>query len=299
MVIVKDKHFIEKIKERASNKLGLEPVFYNTDLELETKDYLKKQAYLDSKKVEEIIKNRFNNETPFGYVLKNKKNEIVGFMGTIFSFRNYDRDFKLCNVHTWIINEEYRYHSYLPLIPLVDENYSITAFTPIKSLSGLLEKFGFEKIKMNYRVILLFSLLKKNNFLIETNDTAIEKLLKGNDLKIYKDYKKTSCLKFVIIDRFNKSENIFVIGSKKRKKFFNILDLLYVSNNKKLKKIWPEFSSIILKKFKILFCGQYFLIEEETSIPKNILFSKNKKHEICMKNLSRNYVFDTLYSELI
>ena len=70
-------------------------------------------------------------------------------------------------------------------------------------------------------------------------------------------------------------------------------------DNATLKKIWPEFSSIVLKKFKILFCAQYFLTEEETSIPKSKLFSKNKKYEICIKNLPSNFDFDVLYSELI
>ena len=299
MKIAKDKDFIEKIKERTSNKLGLEPVFYNTNLEQSVKDYLSKQSYLDSKKATEIIKNKFSNDMPFGYVLKNKKGEIVGFMGTIFSLRNYGKDFKFCNIHTWIVDKEYRYYSYLPLMPLVEKNYSITAFTPIGPLSGLLEKFGFERTKMNYRAILLLSLFIKTNFIIETNDIAIEKLLKGNDLKIYNDYRKIPCLKFVLVNQFNKDKNIFIIGSKKKKNFLNIFNLLYVSNKKELKKIWPEFSSIVLKKFKILFCAQYFLTEEETSIPKSKLFSKNKKYEICIKNLPSNFDFDVLYSELI
>ena len=299
MEIGKNKKFIEKIKNRAGSTLKLEPVFYNTNLELMAISYLKQQTYLDFKKIKIILQKNFNNKMPFGYVLKNKMDKIVGFMGTLFSLRNYNNNFIFCNIHTWIIDKSHRYNSYLPLLPLIKKNYSITAFTPISSLAGLLEKFGFKKLRMNYRIIFLLNFLNQKKFIIETNDKIIKKLLKGNDLKIYKDYKNISCIKFLIIDRSKKLENIFVIGSKKRKKIFNVLNLLYVSNNERLKKIWPYFSVLIFQKYNVLFCGQYFLTEKDVSLPNKILISKNIKTQICMKNLPSNFKFDTLYSELI
>ena len=42
------------------------------------------------------------------------------------------------------------------LTPLLEKEIVLTAFTPVKSLVGLLEKFGFKKIKMQYRITFLF-----------------------------------------------------------------------------------------------------------------------------------------------
>ena len=62
MEIGKNKKFIEKIKNRVSNTLKLEPVFYNTNLELMAISYLKQQTYLDFKKIKIILQKNFNNK---------------------------------------------------------------------------------------------------------------------------------------------------------------------------------------------------------------------------------------------
>ena len=58
------------------------------EIYLKAIDYLKKQNFLKFPQVEKILRNNFLSEYPLGYIIKDKKNEIVGFMGTIFSRRN-------------------------------------------------------------------------------------------------------------------------------------------------------------------------------------------------------------------
>ena len=152
-------NFITNLKKRASKSLKVEPVFLNSKLENEAIAYLQKQSYLDFAKLENILKNNFIKEFPFGYVLMTHFDEIVGFLGTMFSDRNEEEGQNIyCNLHTWIVNKSYRLNSYLLLLPLMEERYVVTAFTPIKTLIGLLQKFSFQKLEMIYRVSFSFNL---------------------------------------------------------------------------------------------------------------------------------------------
>ena len=144
-----------------------------------------------------------------------------------------------------------------------------------------------------------FKFFQQSRFKITSNDLLIKKYLSKNDLKIYKDHLHFSCFKFIIIDKYKPSNNIFVIAVKNKKKYFYVLDLLYVSNNVKFRKYWFNLLSQISLKFNVFFCGQNFLSENETSIPSKIFISKDIKKEICVKNLPSDFEFDTLYSEFI
>ena len=297
------KNKIQKIKERASKNLSIHEVYLDTDLEIETIEYLKKQKYLEFSKIETVLKNNFISSYPFGYIMKNKKNNIVGFMGTIFSIRTMGyKERVYCNIHTWIVDEVFRLNSFLLLTELVKKKITLTAFTPVKSLIGLLEKFGFEKINIHYRVIFLSYFLrfsKKQAYRIEKNSIAIEKLLNKKDLTIFKNYIHFPCEKFVIIDLNNPEKYIFIVATKVIKKKFKTLNIFYVSDSLKFKKNWSKIGSLIYNEFKVNFCVQYFLDKKESAIPNKFFLTKNYKKNICVKNLSNNFKLDILYSDLI
>ena len=69
------------------SNLKSEPVFFNTSLAVKVTEYLKKQTYIDYNTIETFLKNNFNAKYPFGYVVINQFDEIVGFLGTMFSNR--------------------------------------------------------------------------------------------------------------------------------------------------------------------------------------------------------------------
>ena len=85
------------------------PVFFNTSLATRATKYLKTQTYLDYTTIEIFLKNNFNNKFPFGYVIINQSDEIVGFLGTMFSNRiQNETKFLYCNLHTWVVDKNYR-----------------------------------------------------------------------------------------------------------------------------------------------------------------------------------------------
>ena len=300
---LKEKNSIEKIKTRASKNLRIYEVYLDTDLELEAIQYLKKQRFLEFSKIETVLKNNFIPSYPFGYVLKNQENTIVGFMGTIFSIRNKgNRERIFCNIHTWIVDEAYRLNSFLLLTEIAEKKITLTAFTPVKTLIGLLEKFGFQKITIKYRITFLidfFKFFRKSKYKIEKNSINIEKILNENDLITYKSYIHVPCEKFLIIDINDKTKYIFIIASKVIKRKFNTLNIFYVSNNVELKKNWNKIYPEISKEFKVNFCIQHFFDETDSAIPNKLLVTKNSKKNICVKNVTNNFKLDILYSDLI
>ena len=293
---------IEKIKNRAPKKYNVDEVFFNSKLETQTIEYLKNQNYLAYEGISKILMIKFDETYPFGYVLK-CENEIVGFLGTIFSQRKINsKNYIYCNLHTWIVNKSHRLNSYLLLLPIVEKNCLIMTFTPVKSLIGLYQKFGFEKLEMKYKIISLislFSLFKKNLLRIEKNFDQIKKKLNEDELKIYQDHADSSFIKFIVFDINDQSNFTLMICTKVKKKFFNVFNILYTSNKPFVKKNWQSISKRVLKEFKVYFCGQYFLDKSECTIPDKTSLSKNFNRNICVKNFPDNMSFDILYSEII
>ena len=290
------------------NNLRSAPVFFNTSLAVKVTEYLKKQTYIDYNTIETFLKNNFNAKYPFGYVVINQFDEIVGFLGTMFSNREEsETKYLYCNLHTWIIDKAYRliFFSYNNTILSPIFEYNCTFFAkPGKSLIRLfLKKFDMKKLEMKYRVIFLLNFsnfLKMKKYIIEDDPLIVEKYLNKNDLTIYLDHKNLACHRFIIIDEYDPSNNIFVIAIKKRKKkYFNVLEIIYSSNSEKLKENWSNISLKIAIKYNIFFCGHNFLNEKESSIAKKTLISKDFKSEIVVKNLPLNFKFNTLYSEFV
>ena len=135
---------------------------------------------------------------------------------------------------------------------------------------------------------LLFSPLKKKKCVI----TVLSPL--------DQEHSNSSFLKFLIFNDNEESNFSMIIAKIMRKKsYFNVLNILYVSNEQFIKKNWISINSKISNEFNVFFCGQYFLKETDCALPNNITLSLNFKKNICVKNLPTNIKFDTIYSETI
>ena len=52
-----------------------------------------------------------------------KKKNILGFLGTIFSKRYYKKDFSdHCYLHSWIVEKKFRLQSFRLILPLLEKN---------------------------------------------------------------------------------------------------------------------------------------------------------------------------------
>ena len=298
---------MDQIKRISSNKWTkkycVSPVFFKSQLEAKSIKYLRNQSYLDFKKISQILKINYNKKNPLGYVLKKNK-KVVGFVGTLFSKRKINnKNYIFCNIHSWIVNEAHRISSHLLFDSLIKKKYVITVLSPLDKLCGIFKKMGFDILVMKYRIIFLinlFSFFNKNSFHIEKNLMSIKKKLSNNDWKIFQDHSNPSFIKFIIFNENKKSNSSLIISKIIRKKnYFNVLNILYVSNEKFVRENWSSINAKIHSEFKVFFCGQYFLNEKDCALPNNVILSLNFKKNICVKNLPTQNKFDTIYSEII
>ena len=291
------------LKNNWTKKYNIKEIFLNTPLHNKTINYLKNQNYIDYKEIKEILKINYNKNYPIGYAIK-IKNKIVGFAGTLLSKRKINKkNYLYCNIHTWVVDKHHRIVSHLLFLPLIKKKYIITVLSPQKRLVKTFEKMGFNIIDMNYKIVLLNFLLSffhKNYLKFESTYSKIKMKLTKQDLQIYKDHSNPSFIRFVILDKKNKSNFTFIVAKiVKKKRYFSVLNILYVSNINFFQKNWNLISIELFKVYKVLFCAQYFIKKKECIFPNKSKLSINFKKSICVKNLPKNFMFNTIYSEAI
>ena len=296
-----------QLKKASENKwikkYRIRDVFLNTKLEKKTNLFLQKQPYLDYKKIKEISKINYNRKFPLGYVLIHKAN-IVGFLGTLFSKRKVNnKKYIYSTIHTWVVDKNNRIASHLLFKKIIKKRCVIKVLSSLPNLDSNFIRMGFRILKMKYRIVFLKKILhysSENNIKIEKNLLKWKKNLNSNDWKICQDHHNPRFLKFIIYDDRNKTNfSLIVSNIVRKKKYFNVLNILYSSNPKLIKNNWSFVKRIIAKNYRILFCGQYFLNEIDCCLPNKATSSININKQICVKNLPSKNKFDTIYSEII
>ena len=291
---------ISDLDKRASKKLSIEEVFkYGKNYDSAI-NFLKKQIFLPYQNIENLISFQKNEKYPIGYMMLNRNNTVVGFVGTWFSERKIkDYASVFCNIHSWIVQQEYRLYSFYLISLLNKKNINLTAFTPVESLKGLLLKFGFEKKEISYKIILNFKLFKfKKNYKIIKNKEDIKKRLNKINLNIYNFYSNKVYKNFLIKD-IKEEKDIFITGCLLRKKSFQIFNFFHVSDKNYFKKNWDKIADVISNELNIYFFSEYILAGNENIFPDKIFFSKIKKKEIYFKSENELCNLDLLNSDLV
>ena len=108
------------LEKRASERVKIEEVFkngknYNTAI-----NFLRKQHFLPHQNIQDLISFQKDEQYPIGYIMVNRSNIVVGFVGTWFSKRRINsRENIFCNIHSWIVEQEYRLYSFYLISLLV------------------------------------------------------------------------------------------------------------------------------------------------------------------------------------
>ena len=262
---------IDQLNQRASKILEIKEVYLNDTFFKSVIKFIEEQ---DLKPINQIIKLLYlsgNDKFPVGKIMFNKKDKkIVGFVGTYFSTRTEENKRLLfCNIHSWIVVKSFRLYSYYLISDLLNKDISLTAFTPIQPLKGLLLKLGFKKFFVMEYLILKISIfnLTKNKFKILNDETEIIQNLDKKTKLIFKNYYDDIYHKLFLKDDFG--ENIFIIGTKVKKKGFNVFKILYVSNTKIFQLNYNAILNIIGKTFRVLFISKYSLENEDCTYLKS------------------------------
>lgn len=293
-------NFIERINLRASKNLFFKEVKFKDDYYYEVINYLKNQKFLNFNNIYKILKLNSNNHFPIGNILLDSNNNIVGFMGTFYYLKKKNNKFStMCNIHSWIVNKEFRLNSFLLLSKILNRNINFTAFTPIKNLFGLLEKFKFEKKVFYYRKLLNLKFFNfgKINFLLSFDVDLIRKILTKEDLVIFNKYKSAFYTKFIIYSK-NDHNYVLIVGSIIKKKL-NVFNIFYVSKKNFFKKNWSTFKYIISKSINCWIYSEFIFNQKDSFFPKSFSINKlNKKYFFSNAKISLNNE-DFLNSDLV
>ena len=293
---------LEKIIKKVSSNLRVEEIKYNNSDFQRLKKYLNNQKFLDEKKINFLLKINSNLHNPIGIVIKNLKDEIVGFMGTLF-YEKVINEKKLlfCNIHSWIVDKKHRLSSFFLIIPLLRKNYNLTAYTPIKSLEGLLEKFGLNKKILNFKIVININFTRmfiKKNLFIQSEQSIVLDYLKDYEVSEFKKYSSNEFYKFIIINKIN-NKYIFIIAKKIRKKLINLFNFFYISDKKEFSNNWTHIKNLITNKFRINFFSEYYFDNVDSVFPEKILFYKVIKKDIYAKTSFKLDNLDIRNSDLL
>lgn len=102
---------------------------------------------------QKTFENPFNSEGPAGYILKDNE-EVVGFLGTIFSVRIINgREVTFCNMHSWIVDEKYRRNGLLLLNRIHKfKNFILTNFSASTAPFQIMKQLKWKEIDNTHSI---------------------------------------------------------------------------------------------------------------------------------------------------
>lgn len=167
-------------------------------------------------------------EDGFGFVLRDD-GKIVGYIGLILSKRLISgKEYKFCDMTSWIVKEEYRKESLRLLGPtLALKDYHFTNLSSSDAVFKIMKTMRFKELETEFKVLLptlktiaLGLLPKKVQILI--NDNAIFQHLNASERRVFEDHQKFPCTNVLIL---RENAHCLLIGNLRERKgipFFNI-----------------------------------------------------------------------------
>ena len=279
----KKEHKIQNLEYRALKSYKIIKIFESEIHSEKVSNFLKKQNYIPFESINKILKSSKEKKLPVANIMLHKNsNQIVGFVGTLFSVKKINNtDYHYCNIHSWIVSKNHRLFSFFLISDVLKKEINLTAFTAVYTLKGLLNKLGFEKKIINekfYLNLLPFSFKKKS-------------------LLILKDGNENNLIN-LIFKHDQKSEKISITGNIVRKKGFKVFKLLFSDNQNLFKENYIEILNYISKKYKIYFFCEYFMYQKDALLPLANLLQFIKKRDIFLKSTINIDKFAILNSDL-
>ena len=196
------------------------------------------------------VKNLYNTlqfswdkKKEIGFILKNNKKKIVGFFGVIHAENNFypNSKYQICNMHTWVVNKEYRRYSIWLLEKVAKIKKIIISHSTITNLNKNFQRYNFRLLDEGYFI----SIFAPHKFKISLNYkiNLLEK--KSNYLKIYNDHKLFN-YNFLNIEK----EKCLVIFNVKSKLFINYATIFFISNIDYFNKNFNQVKAMIFLNFK-------------------------------------------------
>lgn len=174
------------------------------------------------------------------------EDKIVGYIGTIYSKQIIAGKVQLCcNLSTWIVEDEYRSHSIIMLLPLVrNKELLLTSFSSNDVSYKVYKKLGFKDANTRKRIVYPFPSLHSSHYVLFTDISLVSDNLNQNDRVVFNDHKAFANT-YVLIK--HKNEYCLLMGECHAQLF----KLTYVSNKTFLQQHLKSFRNKLMAKLQV------------------------------------------------
>lgn len=189
-----------------------------------------------------------------GFMLR-ADGEVVGTLVALYSERRIDGETKrLCNLGAWCVRADHRFHSLRLLkAALAQPGYHFTDLSPVTQVAELDRRLGFRDLDTRTALVANLPRPARSRRVIVTSDPmAIEQLLDGEDLRIYRDHVGVGSVIHVALAEGE--ERCYVMLRSERRKRVPLAALLHVTNPSLLRRHPGRFASHLLLRHR--FVGQ-------------------------------------------
>jgi hypothetical protein len=253
----------------------------------------------------EIFDYRWGSDEGYvGYALVDDR-KVVGFNGAIFSRRIIDgREARLCNLTSWIVNDQYRTESLRLVFPFLSlKGYTLTNLTMSDRAWEVTRRLGFKNLDTNVRILFLVpgsSATRKEEAPVMVSDqSGIAETLDPVNLKIFRDHLHYNCGHLVIQDKYGYS---YIIYTRRRYRKYNCgisyAQIHYISDRGVFLRHLNKIKSYFLKSRKYFFLAVDERLIGNATIPYSKVYQLRAPRMYKSEVLSREQV-DSLYSELV
>jgi hypothetical protein len=234
-----------------------------------------------------------------GYLLL-KDGEVKGFLGLIFSKRMFKgKTEKLCNMTSWIVNEECRGESLSMLMEVLKlRDYTLTNFTASPTVATILSKLGFRDFGIDQLVLLPVPYIgwpgRRPRCVFDLQ--TIKSKLSGEDLRIFEDHQGLNCQHLLLC---SDDGDCYVVLKKTRRKRLSFAKVHYLSNAGVFREGMKRLTARICLRL-----GVFGVMVDERYVEGNPLraaakYPHQRKGYFKSDSIVDENLIDTIYSELV
>ncbi len=193
-----------------------------------------------------LFQNHWNIEEFSAGVVLELEEKIVGYIGTIYSRQIIAGQAQLfCNLTSWIVEDEYRSHSIMLLLPLLrNKNAVLTSYSSNDVTYEVYKKLGFKEGNMSKRIIYPFPSLRANKFQIITDIEDIKTSLRDEFKAVFNDHCRFGNAYILIISG---DEQCLLMGVRRKKQ----LRIYYASDREFLQQYLSGFRGRLMSMCKV------------------------------------------------
>lgn len=174
------------------------------------------------------------------------EDEIVGYLGTVFSIQMVDGKEQLfCNLTSWIVREAWRSHSFMMLLPLVrNKDIVLTSFSSNDVTYAVYKKLGFKDGHFGRRIVYSWPSFYSGQYSLISDHSEIEQKISVQNRKIFDDHKSfgNTCLLIQYQD-----QECLLLGVTRKKR----LKIYYASNIDFMCQHFKHFRQKLMAHFKV------------------------------------------------